>query len=101
MSDLEDYETPDGATRFQSRASSRRDLSTEAMINGRSHGRNSSSSTDTLSGSKPIAIRVKGSPPATQVVQHDAHDSPEIAPPEEARVRGNSLYLSRIWRQNP
>ncbi|OIW27947.1 hypothetical protein CONLIGDRAFT_455527 [Coniochaeta ligniaria NRRL 30616] len=105
-SDLEDFDTPDVPTRSHSRASSRRELSTEGMIDGRaaisvSHSRNPSGSTDTLPSTKPFDLDVASDPAPAQDKQSGAHGRPEIATPEEARVRGSNLYVSRIWRSGP
>lgn len=101
LSELEDYDTPDRANRSRSRASSRRELSAEDGRAGISHARSQSGSTDTLPSSKPFAIHVRASPATTQETRNDVRGAPELTPPEEVRVRGNNLYVSRIWRPNP
>lgn len=107
LADLEDFDTPDAPDRSQSRASSRRELSTEAMIDSRatisiSHDRKPSGSTDTLPSPKAFDLHVAApDPAAAQERQNDTHGLPDIATPEEVRVRGSNLYVSRIWRQGP
>ncbi|KAB5585901.1 hypothetical protein GE09DRAFT_1210488 [Coniochaeta sp. 2T2.1] len=109
LSDLEDYDTPDGGDESRSRNLSRRELSTEAMIDGRAaisicHNRNASGSTDTLPSSKPFELQVTTKPTtARDKEEEEPRGRPEISitQPEEVRVRGSNLYVSRIWRPGP
>lgn len=107
LSDLEDFDTPENPDDSQSRASCRRELSTEAMIDGRAaiaishHNRTQSGSTDTLPSSKPFDLHVTPKPTAVHDQQADGHGRSDVTLPEEVRVRGNNLYVSRIWRSGP
>ena len=107
LSDLEDFDARGNADGSQSPVSSRRELSTEAMIDGRaamsiSHsGRNQGGSTDTLPSTKPFDVQFTGKPNVFEDKQNDTHDRHGVTLPEEVRVRGSNLYVSRLWRQNP
>jgi hypothetical protein len=104
VDELEDFDTPNGPGRSPSRTSSRRDLSTEAMIDGMasiSHNRDQSGSTDTLPSSKPFDVHVATNPTTAMEGPDTHHGRPVIASPEEARVRGSNLHVSRIWGPTP
>ena len=107
LSDLEDFDARDNADGSQSPVSSRRELSTEAMIDGRAamsisnSGRNQGGSTDTLPSTKPFDVQFTGKPNVFEDKQNDTHDRHGVTLPEEVRVRGSNLYVSRLWRQNP
>jgi len=108
LSDLEDFDARDNADGSQSPVSSRRELSTEAMIDGRgamsisNNSRDQGGSTDTLPSTKPFDVQCTAKPNVFEDKQNgNSHDGHGVALPEEVRVRGSNLYVSRIWRQNP
>jgi hypothetical protein len=76
--------------------SSRRDLSSEAMID-RSRTKDDSGSMDTLPSVKTTLSLRK------ELGGQDTTDGGDdcVAVPEEVRVRGGNLHLSRIWRAAP
>lgn len=97
LDDLQDFEVF-GVTDHRPRtvpSAMRRELSTEAIIDGRatisaSHVRTSSGSTDTM----PSPKRFNSDVPAA------ANDRREVAAPQGARVRSGNRYISRLrlWR---
>lgn len=100
---LDDFDTPDVPDCSQSQASSRRELSTEAMIDGRaaistSHNRTPSGSTDTLPSPKPFDLHSTAKPMTAKDKLTDANGNTDVSLPEKARLRDSNRHWSKVWR---
>jgi hypothetical protein len=107
LRDLEGFDSPHIADDSPSRASSQRELSTEAMIDGRAamsisnHNRARSVSTDTLPIARPFDTHIAANPTVFNDKHTDTHDEADVALPEAVRLRGSNPYIFDIWRPNP
>lgn len=105
LSDLEDLDVPDEPDRSQSQASSRRELSTEAMIDGReaissSPDRTQSGSTDTLPNPRPFELHVTVKPTTAEDKLINSHGKTNLDLPPEAHMLDKPRWVSGFWRSN-